>query len=140
MPGAPFQISQPPIRAYVTLLSRIFLLEELPPWHSNRMKRLVKMPKLHIGDTGLACTLLGLDAETLWQDCAVFGRLLKTFICQELRRHASWQEACVNYKTPFKLGLSQGWCFMTVRLWWVSEIICMLCPYHFDGKETDVLY
>ena len=34
--------------------------------HSNRMKRLVKTPKLNIGDTGLACSLLGVDAETLW--------------------------------------------------------------------------
>ena len=39
-----------------------FLLEELPPWHSNRLSRLIKTPKLHVGDTGLACALLGLDA------------------------------------------------------------------------------
>jgi uncharacterized protein len=52
--AAPFLMSRPTIREYVTLLSRIFLLEELPPWHSNRMKRLIKTPKLHLGDTGLA--------------------------------------------------------------------------------------
>jgi len=51
--AAPFQMSRPTIREYVTLLSRIFLLEELPPWHGNRMKRLIKTPKLHLGDTGL---------------------------------------------------------------------------------------
>jgi hypothetical protein len=78
--AAPFQMSRPTIREYMTLLSRIFLLEELPPWHGNRMKRLIKTPKLHLGDTGLACTLLGLAAELLWKDRAVFGgRLLETF-------------------------------------------------------------
>ena len=95
--AAPFQLSRPTIREYMTLLSRIFLLEELPPWHSNRIKRLVKTPKLHMGDTGLACMLLGLDAEMLWQDRAVFGRLLETFIYQELRRHAGWQEEGVGF-------------------------------------------
>jgi uncharacterized protein len=90
--AAPFQVSRPTIREYVTLLSRIFLLDELPPWHNNRMKRLVKTPKLHMGDTGLACALLGLDAESLWENRALFGRLLETFVYQELRRQASWQE------------------------------------------------
>ncbi len=90
--AAPFQVSRPTIREYVTLLSRIFLLEELPPWYNNRMKRLVKTPKLHMGDTGLACALLGLDAESLWENRALFGRLLETFVYQELRRQAGWQE------------------------------------------------
>lgn len=95
--AAPFQISRPTIREYITLLSRIFLLEELPPWHSNRIKRLIKTPKLHLGDTGLACALLGLDAEMLWKDRAVFGHLLETFIYQELRRHASWHDDAITF-------------------------------------------
>jgi uncharacterized protein len=88
--AGPFQLSRPTIRDYVTLLARVFLLEELPPWHSNRLKRMIKTPKLHIGDTGLACALLGLDADALWEDRATFGQLLETFIFQELRRQASW--------------------------------------------------
>src|SRR3569623_1187443 len=57
--AAPFQLSRPTIRDYVTLLERVFLLEALPPWHSNRVSRRIKTPKLHLGDTGLACALLG---------------------------------------------------------------------------------
>lgn len=95
--AAPFQISRPTIREYITLLSRIFLLEELPPWHSNRIKRLIKTPKLHFGDTGLACALLGLDAEMLWKDRALFGHLLETFIYQELRRLASWHDDAITF-------------------------------------------
>ena len=52
--AAPFQLSRPTIRDYVVLLERVFLLEELPSWHSNRLNRLVKTPKLHVGDTGSA--------------------------------------------------------------------------------------
>lgn len=95
--AAPFQVSRQTIRDYVTLLSRIFLLEELPAWHNNRLSRLIKTPKLHVGDTGLACTLLGLDGEMLWKDRALFGRILETFIFQELRRQASWHEETVSF-------------------------------------------
>ncbi len=95
--AAPFQVSRQTIREYLTLLSRIFLLEELPPWHSNRLKRLIKTPKLHFGDTGLACSLLGLDAAALWKDRARFGRMVETFVYQELRRQASGLEAPVTF-------------------------------------------
>jgi len=90
--AAPFQLSRPTIGDYVTLLERVFLLEMLPPWHSNRLKRIVKSPKLHMGDTGLACALLGVDAAALKADRALLGHLLETFVFQELRRQASWHE------------------------------------------------
>jgi predicted AAA+ superfamily ATPase len=88
--AAPFQLSRPTIRDYLTLLARVFLLEELPPWHSNRLSRLIKTPKLHLGDTGTACAQLGVDAKALGADRQLLGQLLETFVFQELRRQASW--------------------------------------------------
>lgn len=88
--SGPFSVSRPTIRDYVTLLQRVFLLEELPPWHSNRLSRLVKTPKLHVGDTGLVCSLLGVDAAALNGDKSLLGQVLETFVFQELRRQASW--------------------------------------------------
>lgn len=90
--AAPFQLSRPTIGDYVTLLERVFLLERLPPWHSNRISRLIKTPKLHLGDTGLACALLGVDAAALVADRPLLGRILETFVFQELRRQASWHD------------------------------------------------
>jgi len=95
--AAPFQLSRPTIRSYITLLQRIFLLEELPPWHSNRLSRLIKTPKLHLGDTGFVCALLGVDATALWADRSLFGQLLETFIYQELRRQVSWEEEPLTF-------------------------------------------
>jgi predicted AAA+ superfamily ATPase len=95
--ASPFHLSRPTIRDYVTLLERVFLLEELPPWHANRLSRLIKTPKLHVGDTGLACALLGLDAAALMQDRGTLGHLLETFVFQELRRQASWQEQEIRF-------------------------------------------
>ena len=90
--AAPFQLSRPTIGDYVTLLERVFLLERLPPWHSNRISRLIKTPKLHLGDTGLACALLGVDAAALVADRRLLGQILETFVFQELRRQASWHD------------------------------------------------
>ena len=90
--AAPFQVSRPTIRSYITLIERVFLMEELPPWHRNRMSRLVKSPKVHMGDTGVASALLGIDAAALKSDRELLGQLLETFVFQELRRQASWNE------------------------------------------------
>ena len=95
--ASPFQLSRPTIRDYVTLLERVFLLEHLPPWHSNRMSRLVKTPKLHMGDTGVTATLLGLDGDALVKDRTLLGQLLETFVFQELRRQASWNETPIAF-------------------------------------------
>ena len=75
--SGPFQMTRPTVRDYVTLLSRVFLLDELPPWHSNRLSRLVKTAKLHAGDTGVACALLGLGADELWADRELYGQMLR---------------------------------------------------------------
>jgi predicted AAA+ superfamily ATPase len=95
--AAPFQLARPTIRDYITLLAQVFLLEELPPWHTNRLSRLVKTPKLHIGDTGLACSLLGVDAAALAADRTLLGQFLETFVFQELRRQASWHEDAMAF-------------------------------------------
>ncbi len=95
--AGPFQVSRPTIRDYVTLLEKVFLADELPPWHSNRLSRLVKTPKLHIGDTGLAAALLGVDAKDLAADRELLGQFLETFVCQELRRQSSGHEDDIRF-------------------------------------------
>lgn len=87
--AAPFELTRPTIHEHVTLLERIFLLERLPSWHSNRLNRLIKRPKLHVGDTGVACALLGIDAARLDAERPTLGAMLETFVLQELRRQAS---------------------------------------------------
>ena len=95
--AGPFQLSRPTIRDYVTLLERVFLIDTLAPWHSNRLSRLIKTPNLHLGDTGVACALLGLDATALTKDRTTLGQILETFVFQELRRQASWRETSIAF-------------------------------------------
>ena len=95
--AAPFQLSRQTIHDYVTVLERIFLLDRLPSWHTNRLSRLVKRPKLHMGDTGVACSILGLDAAALHRDHDLLGPMLETFVLQELRRQASWRPTPASF-------------------------------------------
>lgn len=95
--ASPFALSRPTIREYLAVLEQLFLIEQLQPWHSNRLSRLIKTPKMHITDTGLACSLLGIDAEALWQDKALLGQLLETFVYQELRKHADWHDETLSF-------------------------------------------
>jgi predicted AAA+ superfamily ATPase len=95
--ASPFSISRPTIREYLALLEQIFLIEQLKPWHSNRLSRLIKTPKMHLADTGLACSLLGVNSRTLWQDKTLLGQLLETFIYQELCKHADWHSEDLKF-------------------------------------------
>jgi predicted AAA+ superfamily ATPase len=77
---------------YMALLESVFLIHRLPAWSPNLGKRLVKAPKLHLLDTGLAAHLLGANTARLVEDRALLGRLLETFVVSELRKQLSWSD------------------------------------------------
>ena len=84
-----FQLDRSTIHNYLILLEQMFLMESIPAWHSNRAKRLIKTPKIHLCDTGIVCALLNLDKSALEEDRMLFGHILETFVLQELQRQAS---------------------------------------------------
>ena len=81
---------------YLALLETVFLVHRLPAWSVNFGKRLVKAPKLHLVDTGLACHLIGADAHRLSEDRPLLGRLLETFVVGELRKQVSWTDPQIS--------------------------------------------
>ena len=50
-----------------------------------------------MGDTGVACSLLGLDARNLTHDRKTLGHLVETFVFQEVRRQASWHGTEIRF-------------------------------------------
>lgn len=77
---------------YLALLETVFLVHRLPPWSPNLGKRLVKAPKLHLVDTGMACHLVGADSQRLSTDRSLLGRMMETFVVGELRKQLSWSD------------------------------------------------
>ena len=78
------------VKRYLELLKQLFIFQELPAWHSNQNKRLIKTPKIHIVDSGLLCGLNRITNEKLKTDRQQFGRILENYIFCELQKMASW--------------------------------------------------
>jgi len=82
-------------RKYVGILEQLFLVHRLEPWFHNRLKRLVKTPKLHFIDSGLLAATLGATAERIAKDRSLLGPLLETFAFSEVMKQGAWlDEAC----------------------------------------------
>jgi len=47
-------------RRYLDILEGAYMVHELPPWHGNSAKRVIKSPKVYLRDSGLLHTLLRL--------------------------------------------------------------------------------
>lgn len=48
------------VRRYLDLLTDIFMIRQLQPWHANLKKRQIKSPKIYFRDSGLLHELLGI--------------------------------------------------------------------------------
>ena len=82
-------------RKYVAILEQLFLVRRVEPWFRNRLKRLVKTPKLHFLDSGLLAAILGTTEERIGKDRSVFGPLLETFVFAEVMKQVDWlAETC----------------------------------------------
>ncbi|MDE0160948.1 MAG: DUF4143 domain-containing protein [Acidimicrobiaceae bacterium] len=71
--------------SYLETLRVLRLLDDVPAWHTRRLKRLTSTPKRYVTDSGLAAWLMGTDREALKLDGAARGRILDTFVAAQLR-------------------------------------------------------
>jgi len=71
--------------AYERLLGNLFVVEALPAWTSNRLRRLSLGAKRYLVDPALITSVLRLDDRAVLLDANVLGRLLDTFVVAQLR-------------------------------------------------------
>jgi predicted AAA+ superfamily ATPase len=72
-------------QAYQSLFQRMFVLDLVPAWYSNRIKRLTKAPKRYLVDPALVTAVLGLGKDAILYGPDMLGRLLDTFVAAQLR-------------------------------------------------------
>jgi len=72
---------------YIGVFEQMYLLKRVEVWARNRLKRVVKTPKLQFIDAGLLATLLDLGPAEVQQDRSRFGNVLETFAYSELLKH-----------------------------------------------------
>lgn len=71
--------------AYENLLTNLLVLDSIPAWTTNRLKRLSLSPKRYLVDASLVGAALRVDAEAVLRDGDLLGRVLDTFVASHLR-------------------------------------------------------
>lgn len=77
-------ISHTTARQWLTIAQASYIIFFLEPYHQNFSKRLIKMPKLYFYDTGLACSLLGLEKESQLETHYLKGALYENLVITEI--------------------------------------------------------
>lgn len=62
-PARALGISEPTVRNYLDILTGIFMIRQLQPWHASLKKRQVKAPKIYFRDTGLLHQMMRIRSE-----------------------------------------------------------------------------
>jgi predicted AAA+ superfamily ATPase len=82
--AAPLGVSVPTISEWLHVLEITSQIIIVPPYFENLGKRLVKTPKVYLGDSGLACYLLGITSEAELQRSPFLGQLFEGFVAAEI--------------------------------------------------------
>jgi len=85
-------IERPTANAYDALLERLLVTERIPSWSSNRLNRLIRLPKRYLVDPAFISPLLGVDARAVLRDGDLLGRLLDSFVMAQLRAECTVSE------------------------------------------------
>jgi len=67
-------------KSWLSVLEASYIIHFLRPHHRNFNKRITKSPKLYFQDTGLACSLLGLESRTQLSTHYLKGNLFENFV------------------------------------------------------------
>jgi predicted AAA+ superfamily ATPase len=71
-------------RRYLDILSSVFLIRQLPPWHENIKKRQVKSPKVYVRDSGLMHALLDLKDKASLESHPKLGASWEGFALEQV--------------------------------------------------------
>lgn len=78
-------ISKDTARAYDALLANLLVVDRLPAWTTNRLKRLTLAPKRYLVDPGLFTGVLGVTENDVLTDADLLGRVIETFVVAQIR-------------------------------------------------------
>lgn len=84
--AAPLGVSVPTISQWLGILETTGQILVVLPFYENLGKRLIKSPKVYVGDSGLACHLLGIDTPAELAKSPFRGTLFEGFIAAEIAK------------------------------------------------------
>jgi predicted AAA+ superfamily ATPase len=82
--AAPLGVSIPTLSEWLHVLEITGQVMLIPPYFENFGKRLIKSPKVYIGDSGLACYLLGITSQAELERSPFLGPLFEGYVASEI--------------------------------------------------------
>lgn len=82
--AAPLGVSIPTIGDWLQVLEITGQIILVPPYFENFGKRLIKSPKVYLGDSGMACYLLGITTQAELDRSPFLGALFEGFVAAEI--------------------------------------------------------
>lgn len=122
-------ISVPTVHNWLGILQTSYIVFLLQPYFNNFNKRVTKTPKLYFYDTGLVCSLLGIDSPQNLLLNSMYGSIFENFIITDL------------YKQYFNQGLPASLYFWrdkngTLEIDCIIEQNMQLFPIEIKSGET----
>ena len=77
-------VNESTVRRYLDLMSGVFMVRQLAPWHENLFKRQVKAPKIYVRDSGLLHALLGVPTLHLLEGHPKVGASWEGYALEEV--------------------------------------------------------
>lgn len=86
-------VGETTIRRYLDLMSGVFMVRQLPPWHENLAKRQVKSPKVFIRDSGLLHAFLNIGTVRDLEYHPIIGASWEGYAVEEVLKAVQPDEA-----------------------------------------------
>ncbi len=85
--AAPLGVSVPTVGDWLHILEITGQIILVPPYFENFGKRLIKSPKVYMGDSGLACYLLGIATQAELDRSPFLGALFEGYMAAEILKN-----------------------------------------------------
>ena len=82
-------ISRKTAIAYDALLRDLMVVDQLPAWSTNQLKRLSRTPKRYVVDSGLLAGIMRIGIEDVMASSSLTGAMIDTFVVAQLRAEAA---------------------------------------------------
>lgn len=92
-PASSLGLSQPTVRSYLDVMTSVYMIRQLQPWHENLAKRQVKAPKIYLRDAGLLHALLGIRTRAELLSHPKLGASWESFVIEQLLQSFEFDHA-----------------------------------------------
>ncbi len=110
--GGDAGVSHNTARQWLSVLEASYLIQRLPAWHANLRQQVIKAPKLHFIDTGLACHLLDIRSPEQLRYHPLRGAIFESWVAGELLKdhvHAGLTAQLSHYRESRGLEVDLLW-------------------------------